>query len=226
MVEFRDVRVENFEGLSLKIDDGLVCRIVVSYEHDRQALMDVLLGLKKPDAGSIIMGRTDIYAVESLGDAYGRTAAAWSGGGLIGNLSVWENLTLPVWYHTGAVPDNTAQEVAEILQAMEIEMEIGMDVSEFLEKHLYRLPGFLPPHLKTLFGIVRAMLMAPEVVIYDSAFEAFGPSLAARIARAARAFHVRRKERVSLYLTPEARFAKELEPDITVALTERGFLTI
>jgi phospholipid/cholesterol/gamma-HCH transport system ATP-binding protein len=228
MIEFTNVSVGGFkQNLSLRIEDGRVCKIVIGSRYEQRMLLDVMLGFNRPESGSIIIGQTDVYAGDPMRDAHRRAAVAWSDGGLISNLSVWENLTLPLWYHIGdarrgaaANPDNPVEKIAGIFQAMD------MDAWEFFEKHFDRLPGFLPPHLKTLFGIVRAMLMEPEVIIYDSAFESFSPAMAAKIVQAARAFHSERRERVSLYLTTDANSAKELSPDIVVELKEKGFSTI
>lgn len=98
-------------------------------------------------------------------------------GGLISNLRVWENIVLPVQYHGIDVAGRLEENVARLL------MQCGLEDETAVSGLLLRLPDQLSLYEKRLVGFVRAMLMAPELIIYDSILEGLSRKELARAVR-------------------------------------------
>lgn len=83
-------------------------------------------------------------------------------GGLISNLRVWENIILPVQYHgigvAGKLDDNVAQLFGQC----------GLADEGAISDLMLKLPDQLSLYEKRLVGFVRAMLMSPELIIFDA----------------------------------------------------------
>ena len=83
-------------------------------------------------------------------------------GGLISNLRVWENIILPVQYHGIEVVGKLEDNVVRLLG------QCGLEDENAVSDLLLKLPDQLSLYEKRLVGFVRAMLMNPELVIYDA----------------------------------------------------------
>jgi phospholipid/cholesterol/gamma-HCH transport system ATP-binding protein len=105
-------------------------------------------------------------------------------GGLISNLRVWENIILPVQYHGIELAGGLEDNVARLLRQCGLETEAA--VSELLLK----LPDQLSLYEKRLAGFVRAMLMSPELLIYDSTNEGLSRKELARAVKFDKVFRL------------------------------------
>lgn len=102
----------------------------------------------------------------------GRVGWVAANGGLISNLKIWENVTLPLWYHSTPDVAETEKNVAYWLT------HLGMNSSAFAD--------FMaaPPHSVELWqsklaGLLRALVQMPRVLIVDAGvFEDVKASLA------------------------------------------------
>lgn len=83
-------------------------------------------------------------------------------GGLISNLRVWENIILPVQYHGIEVAGKLDDRVAQLLG------QCGLADESAISELLLKLPDQLSLYEKRLVGFVRAMLMSPELIIFDA----------------------------------------------------------
>ena len=99
---------------------------------------------------------------------------AWvaADGGLISNLRIWENVTLPLWYHT-------RREVAETEQSIRHRLgELGLAQDEFGE-FMVAQPDSLESWQRKLAGLLRALLQESPVLVVDAAlFDDVGDDLA------------------------------------------------
>lgn len=82
-------------------------------------------------------------------------------GGLISNLRVWENIILPVQYHDIQLPGKLEDNVMCLLD------QCGLSEETVVSALMLKLPDQLSLYEKRLVGFVRAMLMGPELIIYD-----------------------------------------------------------
>ncbi len=104
-------------------------------------------------------------------------------GGLISNLSVGENIALPAEFHrVGSAADRESR-------LRELSGRFGVDGASIrtLED---AYPARLTPLQKRLAGFLRAMLMEPELMVFDSLLEGISRAHAARLREFKRIFHL------------------------------------
>jgi phospholipid/cholesterol/gamma-HCH transport system ATP-binding protein len=133
------------------------------------------------------------------------------GGGLISNLKAWENLMLPAWYHRGVTARAGEREVVEIFR------RLGEGEND-LRRWLGRLPDQLSLPEKRFVAMARAMLMQPEILIYDFTFTGLERETAQRLMDLTREYHAEKSGRVSLYLCPDDAASERLPADRTINL--------
>jgi hypothetical protein len=119
------------------------------------------------------------------------------GGGLIGNLAIWENLSLPVSWRARAPRPSLAAEASALFG------EIGFDAQRFSVLCM-EMPEALSAFEAKAVSFVRAMLLEPEILVYDRLFEGLGPVETARALRFHQLFSVRLPFRTSVFMESEA----------------------
>ena len=93
-----------------------------------------------------------------------RRHVAWvaADGGLISNLRIWENVTLPLWYHARREVMETEQSIKHSLGVL------GMEQDEFGE-FMVALPDSIESWQRKLAGLLRALLQMSPVLVVDGA---------------------------------------------------------
>lgn len=97
------------------------------------------------------------------------SAVVANDGGLISNLRVWENLALPVQYRNIQLGGRFEENVVDLLE------KCGFSDERSFTELMFKLPDQLSLYEKRLVGFVRAMLMVPEMMVYDSLHEGLSP---------------------------------------------------
>jgi len=92
----------------------------------------------------------------------GRVGWVAGNGGLISNLKVWENVTLPLWFHAPYETLETEQRVCYWLASL------GLEPASFSEL-MAAPPSTLAAWQKKLAGLLRALVQMPRVLIVDAA---------------------------------------------------------
>jgi ABC-type ATPase involved in cell division len=102
----------------------------------------------------------------------GRVGWVASNGGLISNLKIWENVTLPLWYHSGHDAAETEKSVEYWLTML------GLEPSAF-EEFMAAPPFGIEPWQRKLAGLLRGLLQMPRILIVDAGvFEDINTGLA------------------------------------------------
>jgi len=91
----------------------------------------------------------------------GRVGWVAGNGGLISNLKVWENVSLPLWYHSKRDVVETEQNVEYWLNLLGIKPDA---YAEFMAAP----PFSLDPWQRKLAGLLRALVQMPRVLIVDA----------------------------------------------------------
>jgi len=220
MIRFEDVAIGPFEGLTFKVEAGAVCKIVTAAEYEKEVLIQALAGQLQPEKGRIFLFEKDIWTIpekEALG-LFQRVGLIFGEGGLISNLKVWENIALPVWYHKGVPPLKIEARVADLLTRLGFE-------PEGLAAYVARLPGDLPVHEKQLIALVRALLMDPELMVYEETLKQLSPEVSSRVLKLAQEFHAGSAGRTSVYISPDEQALQDLEADVVLRQQGRGMVS-
>ena len=116
-----------------------------------------------------------------------------SDGGLLSNLSLQENILLPVQYHNAMSDQRALQKVCEILSHFGLNQK---QVSGFL----LQAPAQLSLYQKRLASFVRAMLSEPQLLLCDSIFEGLSTDEMALTSQFDDLFHLHFPFRTSIFL--------------------------
>ncbi len=152
---------------SLALHEGEIRLLKVASEAEKDAVIGVALGKRKCAEGAVLLQGVPLD--ESRSGSVGWVAA---NGGLISNLKVWENVTLPLWYHGKHAAAETEQTVAHWLSVL------GMVKAEW-EGFMEAPPDRLTSWQRKLAGLLRGLVQGPLVLVVDAAlFKGVEPRLA------------------------------------------------
>jgi phospholipid/cholesterol/gamma-HCH transport system ATP-binding protein len=213
MIRFERVTKGPVRNLSFDLDSGGSAKMLFDSEDRKNILFGLLAGLQRPEAGKVLFFGEDLFAHEEKERLvlFQRIGVVPAHGGLISNLKAWENLLLPAWYHRGLTAEQAERPVAEIFDQLE-PGEAG------LKQRMGELPGQLSLYERRVVALARAMLMEPDILIYDFTFTGLERDTAQRLMKLTGEFHGRKAGRVSLYLCPDDAVSARLMADQTINL--------
>ena len=211
ILSFRDVGYLNlFEGFSCDIEEGCSVLIVTSRDDESTALTRLITGMSRPIRGSVLVDGQDLAGLDQaqLYQLRQQIGIVPSNGGLVSNLKLWENITLPLMYHSGGITPEEEKNALDYLA------RLGHS------GNIMTLPAHLTHHEKRAAAMVRVLLRQPRIVLYSNCIE--GASSASRVSffQVAKEFHTAVKGRTSLYLTSSPDLAADLPVDMIVRMNE------
>ena len=215
MIRFDHVTKGPVRNLSFDLERGGTAKILFDSEDRKNLFFGMLAGRQRPEAGKILFFGEDLFAHaenERLA-LFRRIGVVPADGGMISNLKAWENLLLPAWYHRGLTAEEAERPVAEIFEQLE-PGEAG------LKRRMGELPGQLSLYERRVVALARAMLMEPDILIYDFTFAGLERDAVQQLMKLTGEFHGRKAGRVSLYLCPDDAVSARLAADSTITLTQ------
>lgn len=158
-------------GVSFHVNEGECLGLIGGSGAGKSVILRSLIGLEKPDDGQIIIDGVDItpLAEKDLVDIRKRVAYVFQGGALFDSMTVYENLAYPLREHTKLVEDQIRAKIQTQLAAF------GLSGNE----ELY--PASLSGGMQKRVGLARAIIMGPEVVLYDEPTAGLDPFNTKRI---------------------------------------------
>lgn len=159
------------QGVSFYVRKGECLGLIGGSGTGKSVLLRSLVGLEKPDRGEILINGVDITPMNetALIEIRKKVAYVFQGGALFDSMTVFENLAYPLREHFQFTEKEIAYKIAEQLQ------EFGLEGNEKL------LPGSLSGGMQKRVGLARAMMMHPEVVLYDEPTAGLDPYNTKRI---------------------------------------------
>lgn len=167
-VDVRTSEGADFHGVDLELGLGEAMAITSIGPADLRALLEVLAGLRAPAAGRVIWERLPALSDlddETLGLARRYQALRWlrqthayvsDSVALLANLTVFENVALPLRYHFNP-PERTVRERTERMLA-----QLG------LEAAADERPAWLQLGARRRACVGRALILEPSVLCLDS----------------------------------------------------------
>jgi phospholipid/cholesterol/gamma-HCH transport system ATP-binding protein len=176
IVEFHGLRktfgsLRVLAGLDLGMRRGETLTIIGGSGSGKTVLLKLLVGLLKPDAGSILVEAEDIVPLseEQLFRVRRRIGFLFQGGALFDSLSVGENVAYPLREHTQMTDTEVAARVSEVLHL------VGLDGVQAKE------PAALSGGMRKRVGLARAIALAPTLILYDEPTTGLDPQNAEKI---------------------------------------------
>lgn len=148
---------EVLRGVSLSVAKGSTRVILGLSGSGKSVLMKHIIGLMKPDAGSIIVDGEDITTMshQELLRVRRKFGMVFQQAALFDSMSVGDNVAFPLREHTKLSKSEIADRVAEKLKL------VGL---EGIEK---KFPSELSGGMRKRVGLARAIILEPTCVLYD-----------------------------------------------------------
>jgi phospholipid/cholesterol/gamma-HCH transport system ATP-binding protein len=158
--EFASGRVH--DGLDLDVPEGEIFSVVGGSGSGKTVLLRTLLGLQRPDAGTVtVMGR-DITAGERM--PFDRVGVVFQHGALWSQLTVGENVAFPITRHA-----RVSARTVRGLAASKLRMA-GLEAGDF-DKYPAELSGGMIKRA----GLARALALDPALLFLDEPTSGLDP---------------------------------------------------
>jgi phospholipid/cholesterol/gamma-HCH transport system ATP-binding protein len=161
------IKVENLAGgygetiildrVSFEIYEGEIFVILGGSGCGKSTLMKHLIGLIKPLAGRVLIDGEDIWrsTEKQFQQFLRKIGVLYQSSGLLGSMTVGENVALPVTEFTG-LPQRFISSL--------VQMKLNLVDLEGFENHL---PAELSGGMKKRAGLARAMALNPRILFFD-----------------------------------------------------------
>jgi phospholipid/cholesterol/gamma-HCH transport system ATP-binding protein len=155
-------------GVNLRIEPGESLVVIGGSGSGKTVLLKHIIGLLKPDRGSIEVDGQEITSMSErqLKEMRKKFGMLFQAAALFDSLTVGENVAFPLREHTRLSRREIAARVREKLSL------VGLPGTEDL------YPAELSGGMKKRVGLARALAMEPEVLLYDEPTTGLDPIMA------------------------------------------------
>jgi phospholipid/cholesterol/gamma-HCH transport system ATP-binding protein len=145
------------QDITFDVPKGKITAILGPSGTGKSVLLKNIIGLLRPEAGDIIVDGENIVGMKEK-DLYRirrKFGVLFQDGALFGSQNLYDNIAFPLREHTR----KSEKEVREIV----------MDKSGLvgLLDHLKKFPGEVSGGMKKRAGLARALVLDPEIVLFD-----------------------------------------------------------
>ena len=160
---------EVLHGLDFDVEPGEIFVIMGPSGSGKTVLLKHLIGLEEPDAGEILIEGQPIQSPEVMSKY--RMAMVFQSGALLNSLTVGENVGLYLAEHRLRPPAEIARVVAEKLEV------VGLKGTE------EKMPSELSGGMKKRVALARALVIEPQLILFDEPTSELDPLSAVVIAQ-------------------------------------------
>jgi len=174
MILFQNVslsldKIPILKAVSCSIPEGKTTTIIGKSGSGKTVLMKTLLGLFIPDSGIITIGDKEIFGNQGFQNSDKRLAMVFQGAALLDSLTVYQNIALPIMEHQSSSINEVTKQVKNALHL------VGLHDVEDLST------SSLSGGMKKRVGLARALVLAPDILIYDEPTTGLDPLTADEI---------------------------------------------
>lgn len=144
-------------GIDLEVPKGKLTTIIGRSGGGKSVLLKHMIGLMQPDRGQVWVDGVEISRLSSrrLNDVRKRFAMLFQGAALFDSLTVSENVAFPLREKLGLRGPEVTRRVDEKLEQVGLS---GMG---------HKYPAELSGGMKKRAGLARALVMEPEILLFD-----------------------------------------------------------
>jgi phospholipid/cholesterol/gamma-HCH transport system ATP-binding protein len=145
------------KGINLEVAQGETLSVLGRSGTGKSVLLKLLIGLHKPDSGSIRVNGEEVtnLPLNELNEVRKKVGFLFQQAALYDSLTVAENVAFPLRRHSKMSNDQQNKRVRELLAS------VGM------EKDAHKLPAELSGGMQKRVGLARALALEPDILLFD-----------------------------------------------------------
>jgi phospholipid/cholesterol/gamma-HCH transport system ATP-binding protein len=185
------------QGVSLRVGHAETLAVLGQSGTGKSVLLKLLIGLQAPDSGSIRIHGQELSGLQpgQLSDLRKRIGFLFQGAALYDSLTVEENVAFPLGRHSNDPADKQKARVRELLES------VGM------AEHGHKMPSQISGGMQKRVGLARALVLEPDILLFDEPTAGLDPITAAEIGELIVAQQEKRKL-TAIVVTHDIRGAK------------------
>jgi phospholipid/cholesterol/gamma-HCH transport system ATP-binding protein len=166
-------------GVNLEIESGKLTTIIGGSGSGKTVLLKHLNALLVPDRGAVLVDGTDITKLgeSALNEIRRKFGVLFQGAALLDSMTLFDNVAFPLREKTRLTESEVQKEVEQRLEQVELG---GMG---------YKYPAEVSGGMKKRAGLARALVMKPEIVLFDEPTTGLDPLLGKSIHLLIRRMH-------------------------------------
>jgi phospholipid/cholesterol/gamma-HCH transport system ATP-binding protein len=146
-----------WKDVTLTVPAGEICVMLGPSGTGKSVFLKALIGLLKPDYGSIVIEGTDIATCseKDLYEIRKLFGVLFQDGAMFGSMNLYDNVAFPLREHT----KKSESEIRDIvMEKMDLVGLLGAED---------KLPGEISGGMRKRAGLARALVLDPEIVLFD-----------------------------------------------------------
>ncbi len=162
---------EILRGIDLSFETGKITVIIGGSGSGKSVLIKHLVALLRPDSGEVRLHGENLFTMKpkELLTARRRFGMLFQNGALLDSMSVYDNIAFPLREHRSL----TAKEERELVMTRLEELKL------FNVEHMF--PAELSGGMKKRVALARAVILGPEILIYDEPTTGLDPVMIAQV---------------------------------------------
>jgi phospholipid/cholesterol/gamma-HCH transport system ATP-binding protein len=166
-------------GLNVGIPEGMITIVLGPSGTGKSVLIKHLIGLLFPDRGDVLVHGQSVpnMTMSELLEMRKRFGILFQDGALFGSMPVYDNVAFPLRQHT----DLSESQIREIVMARL--SDVGLAGAE------QRMPSELSGGMRKRAGFARALVLEPEIVMFDEPDSGLDPVRTALLCQLIREVH-------------------------------------
>ena len=143
--------------INLKVEKGECLGLIGGSGSGKSVILRSMIGLERPDKGQVIINGSDIscFTESQLMNIRKKVAYVFQGGALFDSMSVYENLAYPLREHTNFTESAIEDKIFSTLK------DFGLQGAN------NTMPANLSGGMQKRVGLARAIILDPDVILYD-----------------------------------------------------------
>jgi phospholipid/cholesterol/gamma-HCH transport system ATP-binding protein len=145
------------EDITFDVPKGRITLMLGPSGTGKSVFLKHLVGLLRPDRGEVWIGDKNVPALseKELYEVRRKFGVLFQDGALFGSMNIFDNVAFPLRQHTR----KREKEVADI-----VDEKLAMVGLQGAEK---KLPGEISGGMKKRAGLARALVLDPEIILFD-----------------------------------------------------------